>query len=91
MNQQLDTFLRNPAIEVFEQIQTRLQNPTNSGAASGLQIADCGLRIDSNLQSTIRPQEGITAADAPLGQRLNTLFMATHAISSNAKEDVGRV
>jgi len=28
---------------------------------------------------------GIAAADAPLGQRLNTLFMATHVVSGNAK------
>ncbi len=28
---------------------------------------------------------GISAADAPLGQRLNTLFMGTHAVSGSAK------
>ena len=28
---------------------------------------------------------GIAAADAPMGQRLNTLFMATHVVSGNSK------
>ncbi len=39
----------------------------------------------------VEKSPGITAANAPLGQRLNTLFMATHVISSNAKEEVDHV
>lgn len=39
----------------------------------------------------VEKSPGINAADAPLGQRLNTLFMATHVVSGNAKEEVGHV
>jgi Mg2+-importing ATPase len=33
----------------------------------------------------VEKKEGIIAADAPLGQRLNTLYMGTHVVSGSAK------